>query len=52
MEFFMHLKKFRYKKHARTFMANLLKKFYAKYKRGLNFKISTNGKEISYEVRK
>ena len=48
----MHLKKFRYKKHARLFMAKLLKKFYAKYKRGLNFKISTNGKEISYEVRK
>ena len=48
----MKTKSFRYKKHARTFMANLLKKFYAKYKRGLNFKISTNGKEISYEVRK
>ena len=47
----MHLKKFRYKKHARLFMGKLLKKFYAKYKRGLNFKISTNGKVISYEVR-
>jgi len=48
----MKCRQFRYKKHARIFMGKLLKKFYARYKHGLNFKISTNGKEISYEVRK
>jgi len=48
----MKYKTFRYKKHARIFMAKLLKRFYAKYKHGLNFKISTDGKEIRYEVLK
>ncbi len=45
-----HTKNFRYKKHCRIFIFNLTKRFFKRFKKPIFFKISTDGKTITYYI--